>query len=198
MRKMYELGRVLIVVFLCLPLTGCGPDGEQLARDFLEGLDSYLYDDSYGDFGEDDVDCSDPILTRTEPLPSGTHPDGWITTRNNYWDCDGSKEYYHADGTFSGRFTDTSFEGYNEFLTVWRACRVGTRLPEVTGDWVVVNDNILCVRFDTTPGVIACSDIVSEPDGNSAATGGDIEVIQYGRVIASDYQGADTCYLEQE
>ena len=124
-------------------------------------------------------------------------PEGGKATGNNYWYCDGSKEYYHADGTFTGRFTDTNFEGYNELLTIWRACRVGTRLPEVAGNWVVVNDSI-CVRFDTTPGIIACGDIISEPDGNSSTVGGDLEVIQYGQVIESSYEGAETCYLEEE
>ena len=165
---------------------------------------SLLFSISCGSGGEEpdgviqlEIDCSSPVLTHTEPLPSGTHPQGWITTGNNYWDCDGSKEYYHADGTFAGRFTDTNFEGYNELLTIWRACRVGTRLPEVAGNWIVVNDSI-CVRFDITPGIIACSDIISEPDGNSSTVGGDLEVIQYGRVIESSYEGADTCYLEEE
>ena len=52
-----------------------------------------------------EVDCSSPLFTRTEPLPSGTHPEGRITTGNNYWGCDGSREYYHADGTFTGRLS---------------------------------------------------------------------------------------------
>ena len=55
-----------------------------------------------------------------------------ITTGNNYWDCDGSKEYYHADGTFTGRFTDTNFEGYNELLTIWRA---GVGIPMEVVDY---------------------------------------------------------------
>ena len=110
---MYRLRRILMLVLLPLFLASCG-SGEE---------DSGV-----------EVDCSAPVFTRTEPLPRGTHPESWITTGNNYWDCDGSKEYYHADGTFTGRFTDTNFEGYNELLTIWRACRVGTRLPEVAGN----------------------------------------------------------------
>ncbi len=178
---MHSLTKILTLAFPLFFLAGCGSGGED------EDIELRV-----------EVDCSAPVLTRTETLPPGTHPEGWITTGNNYWDCDGSREYYHADGTFTGRFTDTSFEGYDGLLAIWRACRVGTRLPEVSGDWVVVNDSIFCVRFDITPGIIACSDIVSEPDGNSAATGGDAEVIQYGRVIESSYEGADTCYLEEE
>ena len=177
---MYRLRKILTLVFFPLFLAGCGSGGENSNAEFRV-----------------EVDCSSPVLTHTEPLPPGTHPEGWITTGNNYWDCDGSKEYYHADGTFTGRVTDTNFEGYNELLTIWRACGVGTRLPEVTGNWVVVNDSI-CVRFDTTPGIIACGDIISEPDGNSSAVGGDLEVIQYGQVIESSYEGADTCYLEEK
>ena len=179
---MYRLRKILTLVFLPLFLAGCGSGGEDSDVELRV-----------------EVDCSAPVLTHTEPLPSGTHPEGWITTGNNYWDCDGSKEYYHADGTFTGRFTDTSFEGYNELLTIWRACRVGTRLPEVAGSWVVKNDeDVVCVRFDITPGIIACGDIISEPDGNSSTVGGDLEVIQYGQVVDSSYEEADTCYLEEE
>ena len=166
--------------FLPLFLAGCSSDGEDSDIELRV-----------------EVDCSAPILTHTEPLPPETHPEGWITTGNNYWDCDGSKEYYHADGTFTGRFTDTSFESYNELLTIWRVCRVGTRLPEVVGNWVVVNDNI-CLRFDIIPGIIACGEIISEPDGNSSTVGRDLETIQYGRVVDYSYEEAETCYLEEE
>ena len=179
---MYRLRGILTLVLFPLFLVGCGSGGEE--PDGVLRL-------------EVEINCSSPVFTRTEPLPSGTHPEGWITTGNNYWDCDGSKEYYHADGTLTGRFTDTSTEEYKLLLAFWRACRVGTRPPEVAGNWVVVDDNI-CIRFDITPGIIACGGIISEPDGRSATTGGDLEVIQYGRVIDSDYAESDTCYLEQE
>ena len=138
-----------------------------------------------------------PIKMNTNSVAPGKVPEGGKATGNNYWYCDGSKEYYHADGTFTGRFTDTNFEGYNELLTIWRACRVGTRLPEVAGNWIVVNDSI-CLRFDTTPGIIACDDIISEPDGNSSTVGGDLKVVQYGQVVDYGYEGTDTCYLEEE
>ena len=82
-------------------------------------------------------------------------------------------------------------------LTIWRACRVGTRPPEVAGNWVVVDDTV-CIRFDTVPGIVGCGDIISEPDGTSSTVGGDLEVIQYGRVVDSSYEEAETCYLEEE
>ena len=141
---MYGLTRIITLAFLPLFLAGCGSGGED--------PDTRLQ-----------VDCSSPLFTHTEPLPPGTHPEGWITTGNSYWNCDGGREYYHADGTFTGRLTDTDFRDYNEWLTIWRACG-GTRPPEAAGDWVVADD-ALCVRFDFLPGIIGCVDIISEPDG---------------------------------
>ena len=179
---MCGLRRILTLVLFPLFLVGCGSGGEE--PDGVLRL-------------EVEIDCSSPVFTRTEPLPSGIHPEGWITTGNNYWDCDGSREYYHADGTFTGRFTDTDTEEYDFLVDFWRACRAGTRLPGAAGSWVVVDDK-MCLRFDIIPGIIICGDIFSEPDGRSATTGGDLEVIQYGRVIDSFYAGSDTCYLEQE
>ena len=82
---MYRLRRILTLVLLPLFLAGCGSGGEDSEVEL-----------------QVEVNCSASVLTRTEPLPRGTHPEGWITTGNNYWDCDGSKEYYHADGTFRG------------------------------------------------------------------------------------------------
>lgn len=177
---MYKLRRILTLALFSLFLAGCGSGEEE--PDGVLRL-------------EVEIDCSSPVFTRIEPLPPGTHPEGWITAGNSYWDCDGSEEYYHADGTVRGRFTDTSTEEYDLLLAFWKACRVGTRPPEVVGNWVVANDS-LCIRFDITPGIIGCVDIISEPDGNTATTGGNVETIQYGQVVDSSYEGADTCYLE--
>ena len=41
-------------------------------------------------------------------------------------------------------------------------------------------------------------DIFSEPDGRSFTVGGNLETIQYGRVMDSSYEGAETRYLEEE
>ena len=179
---MYRLRRILTLVFFLLFLAACGSGGEDSDVELRV-----------------EVDCSASVLTRTEPLPPGTHPESWITTGNSYWDCDGEKQYYNADGTFTGRLADADIrtEEYDLLLTVWRACRVGTRPPEVAGNWVVVDDTV-CIRFDTAPGIIACGDIISEPDGTSSTVGGDLEVIQYGRVVDSSYEEAETCYLEEE
>ena len=179
---MYKLRKILTLVFLPLFLAGCGSGGE--------GSDAEL---------QIEVDCSNPVLTSTEPLPPGDHPESWTTKGNSYWDCDGEKEYYNADGTFTGRFADTftRSEEYDLLVTIWRACRIGTRPPEVAGSWVVVDDTI-CIRADTAPGIIGCIDIFSEPDGRSFTVGGNLETIQYGRVVDSSYEGAETCYLEDE
>ena len=67
----------------------------------------------------------------------------------------------------------------------------------ITGNWVVVDDTV-CLRFDTASGIVACVDIILEPDGNSLTVGGDLETIQYGQVVESDYEEAETCYLEEE
>ena len=177
--EMHGLGKILTLVFLLLFLAGCGSGGEE-----PDGV-------------EIEIDCSSPVFTRTEPLPPGTHPERWITAGDSYWACAGSEEYYHhADGTITGRL-DTGTEEYGLLLAFWRTCRVGTQPPEVAGNWVVAN-NTLCTRFDITPGIIGCVDIISEPAGTSATIGGDTETIQYGQVIDSSYEEADTCYLEEE
>ena len=133
---MYRLTRVLTVACLSLFLASCGSGGEN---------------------PDIEVDCSDPVFTRTEPLPPGTHPEGWVTTGNNYWDCDGEKQYYNADGTYTGRLNDafTRTEEYDLLLTIWRTCRAGLRPPEVSGNWIVVDDTI-CIRDDASPGFIGC------------------------------------------
>ena len=118
---MYRLRKILTLVFLPLFLAGCSSDGENSDVELRV-----------------EVDCSASVLTRTEPLPPGTHPGSWITTGNSYWDCDGEKQYYNADGSFTGRLADADIrtEEYDLLLTVWRACRVGTQPPEVAGSWV--------------------------------------------------------------
>lgn len=180
---MRRFRRILTLALLPLFLAGCGSGGEEP-------------DESSG--SKIELDCSDPVFSRTEPLPSGTHPEGWVTTGSSYWVCDGGREYYHADGTVTGEVTDTFLEELNPLLVAfWNACRVGTRPPELSGNWVVA-DEALCVRFDITPGIIICADIISEPDGNSVTRGGDVRTIQYGQVIESAYEEADTCYLEGE
>lgn len=140
------------------------------------------------------VDCSDPVFTRTEPLPSGTHPEDWITTGNSYWTCGGDKQFFNADGTVTGRLADADT---HTTLTIWRACRRGTRPPEFAGNWVVVDETI-CIRSDAVPGIIVCTDIFSEPDGVSYTVGGDTRVIQYGREVSNSYEESETCYLEEE
>ena len=51
---MCKLRRILTLVFLSLSLVGCGSGGEDSDAAF-----------------QIEVDCSSPIFTRTEPLPSG-------------------------------------------------------------------------------------------------------------------------------
>ena len=175
---MYRLTRVLTVACLSLFLASCGSGGED---------------------PDIEVDCSDPVFTRTETLPPGTHPEDWVTTGNNYWDCDGEKQYYNADGTYTGRLNDafTRTEEYDLLLTIWRTCRAGLRPPEVSGNWIVVDDTI-CIRDDASPGFIGCIEIFSEPDGSSFTIGGNLEVIRYGRVVDSFYEEPETCYLAEE
>ena len=111
----------------------------------------------------------------------------------------GEKQYYNADGTYTGRLNDafTRTEEYDLLLTIWRTCRVGPRPPEVSGNWVVVDDTI-CIRDGAAPGLIGCVEIFSEPDGSSFTIGGDLEAIRYGRVVGSSYEEPETCYLEEE
>ena len=79
--------RTILSLFVALLfVAGCGSDGENTVP------------------VEDG--CSAPAFTRTEPLPSGTHPEAWITTGNSYWTCDGEKHHYNADGTVTGRLAD--------------------------------------------------------------------------------------------
>lgn len=173
--------RTILLLFVALLfVAGCGSGGESTGGEST-------------DTGQ--VDCSDPALTRTEPLPFGTHPEAWITTGNNYWDCgNGSKQYYHDDGTLTGSPTDT--EEYDLLLTIQKACGADTR-HLLAGDWVVADDTI-CIRLDIIPGIVFCAEISSEPDGSSYTVEGDTCVIQYGQEVSCNYQEPVTCSLQEE
>ena len=63
---------------------------------------------------------------------------------------------------------------YQEALTFWEVCRVGTQPPDFRGNWVITSDLDLCVREDIIPDVIGCSNL----DDPSI-----VRIIQYGEEI---------------
>ena len=186
----------ILLVFAVSLLTGsCGEGiGEDIAEGIVKGLYAELYREfsEEGDLLDDDkltaneVRCSDPLFTRTEPLPAGTHPETFTTPGNSYWECPESNERYHADGRLSGNFTSN----YQEILDFWNICEVGTRPPNVEGNWVVTEDAFFCGRFDLLPGIVICTDTETGENGI---------VIQYGEVIDSFYDDdEETCVFREE
>ena len=201
-----------LILILCIFAGGvcftasCTPDGGEIARDFLDGLQGGNCDEicqqaretlrewASGTYYEDEeVNCSDPILSRVEPLPSGNYPEDLITPEGYYSRCPSGKEFYHADGTITAILTDTSTEGYFQIERVWEACGTGSRPPEITGSWVVT-DNQLCIRFNNFPGFVVCGPYTQMDQGSTI----ELKYIQYGEVMQTLEIQQENCYLEQE
>ena len=192
--------RTLLILVVLFTAGSCG-GGEDIAGDALqegkEMLSGHLADqyrdysedgdeDGDGSISPDEVDCSDHLFTRTEPLPSGFYPQNLVTPGTSYFECsDGdsrSIERYHADGSFES----TIIGDYQDLLDFWEICEVGTRPPNASGNWVVTPDGQSCARIDILPGIILCS--------NSEV----VEIIQYGRVIEYiDAPEADCQFRQQ-
>ena len=180
---------VLSLFLVLLFVTSCGPDGGDIARDFVRGLQDAL--DEYGEeeviepdvFSDDgeEIDCSDPALTIVEPLPSGTYP-STVGSTFYYWECATFDIAYfppvssNSHGTFIGEFYNDAFQD------VWQACGVGRQPPSFAGHWVVTENNEFCYRYNALPGAILCYPIENFPSGGTT-----LEIIHQGEVVGTHF-----------
>ena len=193
---------VLFILVVSLAASGC-VDGGEIAADALEEIDRYFenqFADMYREFAQDtsvaddgvltenEVDCSDPLFTRTEPLPGGITGITPVNPSGTYWRCDdGTQEIYFPNGTLQGFIVD-------EYLTqdvraFWNQCQVGTQPPDYRGEWRVTTDGYFCVRFDIIPGIALCTTgTVSSSTLIYGGTG--VYILQYGEAI-DYYTGED-------
>ncbi len=198
--------RLPILLVVAVLLAGGCVDGGELVRDALREIDRALsgtYADLYGEYTdddevtEDDIDCSQPLFTRTEPLPSGTHPAAVITREGEYWDCTEGVEVYNSNGTFAGKITDSEVAQWA--LDFWNVCRVGTRPPDYAGNWIVAfydSTDYICGRFDALPGIVFCRSAVLSSDGFSVRLGSG-GAIQNG-IIEETFPEDEVCHLRRE
>ena len=180
--------RTILSLFLVLLfVTGCGPDGGDIARDFVQGLDDAL--DEYID-EEENIDCSDPSFTTLEPLPEGRYPRDVYGFGGRLWECSTEVIGYIGNGIFIGQFSlELIGEDFYDLLEDIYSCRAAERvlpnfgspyreLPDFAGHWVVTDDDRFCYRINYLPGVINCYPYESFPDGPAT-----VEQIHQGEVI---------------
>lgn len=111
----------------------------------------------------DDV-CSDPVLTRTAPLPRGSHPSWFINGINGVPPDNGFVLRLRSDGTFTGNWGNSLRDEDIELLQLaYDICRVGTRAPAFAGHWVYTSDDCFCQRYDILPSQTVC---LSFPDAS--------------------------------
>ncbi|MCY3826340.1 MAG: hypothetical protein OXG10_03005 [Candidatus Dadabacteria bacterium] len=206
---MKYLSMFLLMMFVFSGCGGGGDNSSDIAR--IEGERAALYSlyakDSSGEnnndgfLSEDEIDCNHPLFTRKEPLPEGgTHPEAVVSPAGTYWDCQGSKEYLHADGSTSA----TAKAGYEEEQEFWSVCMIGTEPPEIKGDWVATQDGQLCARTDTLPGIVVCVDYEVNTSGDgekSLTTGGNAAVYHDGQrqlLPFLEESVEETCYLREQ
>ena len=104
----------------------------------------------------DDV-CSDPALTRTAPLPRGSHPSWFINGINGLPPENGFVLRLRSDGTFTGNWGNSlRDEDIELFQLAYDTCRVGTRAPAFAGHWIYTSDNCFCQRYDILPSITVC------------------------------------------
>lgn len=179
--------RMLILVLLFPVFLISCISGKNLIGDLFDGFYDYYY--------EEEIDCSDPAFTRTEPMPFGTYPEEFVTPPGYYWNCDnGDIIMYYADGTLFG-FIGTFRQDYSDFSEVWNACRVGSRPPTLRGRWVVRSDNgMFCQRLDITPGALICREASS--DGFISTYNFLQYTYRYGTLTGTVIGNSMTCYLD--
>ena len=149
----------------------------------------------------DDIDCvNNPDFNHVEPLPSGAHPDEFITEEGTFLRCEDEDIKYNADGTLSGTWTgSTNDEVYKIFRIAEEACDLSTEtLPNYVGDWVVTDVTAgdleyydLCFRLDLIPGAIFCYQLSGEDQET-------LRQIQYGQVVNTVVVSAEECDLQEE
>lgn len=152
-------------------------------------------------FTPDDVDCvNDPDFNHVEILPSGTHPEEFITEEGTFLRCEDEDVRYNADGTISGKWTgSTTGEIYTLLRIAEEACGLSTEtLPDYVGDWVVTDVTTgdleyydFCFRFDLIPGTIFCYQLSGEDQET-------VRQIQYGEVVNTFVVATGECTLQEE
>lgn len=152
-----------------LPLSGCGGGDSETVRVVVvdeEGNEIENFTPTNSDevptfvpdtvTATDDV-CSDPILTRTAPLPRGSHPSWFINGVNNLPPDNGFVLRLRSDGTFTGNWGNSLPDEDIELLQLaYDICRVGTRAPAFAGHWVYTSDDCFCQRYDMLPSATIC------------------------------------------
>ena len=197
MRTIFSLFVVLLFV------TSCGPDGGDIARDFVEGLEDVV-DDVADEFEEEEqeekeIDCSDPLYSTVEPLPEGNNPLAWESLDNQHWSCRDIEYVLRLDRTFTSRRK----RDFSDHLAVWEACNTGTRRPPYdTGRWTITADNRYCERFDLVPGRVSCYTISLSPELNDIfiLSGGGISDLRKFILLyetSDGSSGRDTCYTRE-
>ncbi len=173
---MDRLAVLFITVFFIA--TGCGGGSGTGAEDDvrrearLSGPQASLYaeyakDESVSDDGvltEDEIDCSNPLFTRTEPFPptvtTSFEPLNSVIQaqgHNPHLECADGVERYYTNGAFEGRITDNElFRWAHDF---WRVCEVGTEPPGYQGRFGFFFHELgtaICWRIDALPGIVIC------------------------------------------
>ena len=97
------------------------------------------------------------LLTRTAPLPRGSHPSWFINGINAEPPSDGFVLRLSSNGTFTGNWGNIlPADTIELFQLAYDTCGVGTRAPALAGHWVYTSDDCFCQRYDILPGQTVC------------------------------------------
>ena len=163
--------RILFCLTALLFVAGCGGSSERIVYVDQEGneienpppINSGGLPTNVGVIGTDDP-CSSPLLTRTAPLPRGSHPSWFINGINAEPPYNGFVLRLSSNGTFTGNWGNAvSADNLELFQLAYDTCGVGTRAPAFAGHWVYTSDDCFCQRYDILPGQTVC---LSFPDGS--------------------------------
>ena len=135
-----------------------------------------------------DDPCSSPLLTRSAPLPRGSHP-SWFVNGINATPplADGFVIRLRSDGTMYGNFGRS--EDVSAFVLVHDACGVGTRAPAYAGHWVYTSNNCFCQRYDILPSAVLCLSFL-DPESQTACSHHNVTPSEAGQATASS-QGSN-------
>lgn len=130
-----------------------------------------------------DDPCSSPLLTRTAPLPRGSHP-LWFVNGINATPplADGFVIRLRSDGTMYGNFGRS--EDISDFVLVHDTCGIGTRAPAYAGHWVYTSDDCFCQRYDILPSAVICFSFL-DPGSRTACSHHEVIPSATGQSVAS-------------
>ena len=187
---MYRIAVLLIVSSLFI--IGCTPDTEELVRNFVREL-GLNYDEDNEVF-----EC----YSGNARLPEGENPGYAVTPDGYHLNCgDRGMIRFNSDGTFTGRTGSTDNQLYVE---QWTQCGIGTEPPEQRGEWVIVDENNLCLWEDIAPGIIGCTDAITiwlDPSGRiveSLAIDGYVEIYDENNFLISSHDDQIVCNLTRD